>query len=109
MQLPVSVYMHKSKLSLCYLNAYIAFTGLVGEFCILDENTSTQEMPYDYKSVMHLGTHVFTKGRDKTIVPLKAIGHLSIGPYPTTLDIIHINMLYCQGKCNAYNDLYMYM
>ena len=79
------------------------FIGLISEFDILDENTSTQGLPYDYKSVMHPNMFAFGGGSSKTIVPLMAIGRLSIGPYPTAVDMLHLNFLYCGGICNSYN------
>ena len=60
-------------------------------------------MPYDYMSVMHLGMRAFAKGKSKTIVPVQAIDSFASGTYPTTYDIFHINVVYCEGTCNAYN------
>ena len=58
-------------------------------------------MPYDYMSVMHLGMYAFAKGKSKTIVPLQAINRFSFEAYPTDLDILHINVMYCEGTCNT--------
>ena len=82
-------------------NAYNHFTELVEEFDILDENKSTQGLRYDYLSAMHPDMYKFGKGRMKTIVPLNFIGCFSHVAYPSDLDILHMNILYCEG--NTYN------
>ena len=76
----------------------IAFTGLVEEFNILDKNTSTQGVAYDYWSIMHPGVLAFAKGKCNTIVPLKFTGNISVTTHPTLLDIFHVNILYCEGN-----------
>ena len=80
-------------------SAFIDITGLVGEFNILDENTSTQGLPYDHMSIMHPGIYAFAQGKTKTIVPLNSVHSCSTGTYmyPTTLDFFHINIMYCEG------------
>ena len=55
-------------------------------------------MPYDYGSVMHLGSYAFTKNSIKTIVPLKSIRRLSFKQYPTALDMFQMNIMYCEGN-----------
>ena len=99
-----SIVLHKT-----YLIAYaentilIAFTDLVGEFDILDEDTSTQGVAYDYSSVMHPGVNEFGKKGKETIAPLKSTGR-SYGPkYPSTLDILHIGIMYCEGNYYIYS------
>ena len=77
---------------------FVCFTGLERAFAILDENTSTQGVAYDYRSLMHLGPYAFAKGTDETIVPLKVTDRYSNRISPTFLDILHIKILYCQGN-----------
>ena len=76
----------------------IAFTGRVGEFDILDENTSTQGVAYDYRSVMHPTVVAFAKYRHKSIVLLNFTGPFYGPKYPTSLDIFHVNIMYCKGN-----------
>ena len=76
----------------------ISFTGLVGEFDILHENTSTQGVAYDYKSVMHLNAFAFAKGTNETMLPLKSDCPLYDTILPSSLDILHANILYCEGN-----------
>ena len=85
-------------LCLCLHNVSLALTGLVREFDILDDNTSTQGMPFDYQSVMHIGFLASAKRRTRTIVPLKISGHISITTYPTALDMFHLKIMYCAGN-----------
>ena len=87
-------------INLCRRTWYtlITFTGLEWQFDILDENiASTQGIPYDYKSVMHLGYTAFAKSREKTILPLKYNDRLTHVTTPTFLDFFHVNILYCGG------------
>ena len=84
----------------------IVFTGLLGEFDILHENTSTQGVVYEYKSVMHPGLYEFAKEKKKTIVPLKLAGRIYGANYPTTLDIFHMRIMYCEGNEHIYS-IYM--
>ena len=81
---------------------------MVGEFDILDENTSTQGLPYDHMSVMHPDTYVFAKGTNKTIFPLNSVRRCSVGAYPTPLDIFHLNIMYCEGT-HTTNYIHVHM
>ena len=56
---------------------------------------------------MHPGPYAYGKGRNRTIVPLKPIGPSSDTTYPSALDILHINILYCEG--NTYIQLNKYI
>ena len=85
------------------------FTGQVREFDILDENTSTQGVEYDYKSVMHLGVFAFSMGNLETIVPLKSPYPFYGTKYPSALDIFHVNILYCEGNKHIYIYIYIYI
>ena len=88
-------------MSMLMYNAFFGFTGLVGELDILDENTSTQGVAYDYRSLMHPVTYAFGNGRTITIVPVKFSGRVSKRVYPSDSDTLHIKILYCEG--NTYN------
>ena len=74
-----------------------------GEFSILDKNTSTQGVAYDYQSIMHPGAYAFSKGESRTIDRLHFIDYESDGTYPSALDLIHIHITYCEG--NTYNEI----
>ena len=79
-------------------NALICFTEHVGEFDILDENTSTQGVAYDYSSLMHLQYNAFAKGTSKTMLPFKTNG-LHLGrKCPSPLDFFHMKVMYCEGN-----------
>ena len=82
------------------------FPGLVREFDIVDENTSTQAIPYDYKSVMHPSFNAFAIRGTKTILPLKYGVHVSHSSYPTELDLLHINNMYCGGNTHHYQHMH---
>ena len=85
----------------------LGFKGLVEEFDIVDEDTSTQGVEYDYRSIMHPRVFAFGKRRTKTIVPINYTGPVANTAYPTGLDILHINIMYCEG--NIYIQLTIYI
>ena len=62
-------------------------------------------VPYEYGSMMHFQSRQYSISNDRTIVPL--IGWAKLGmsnqaselqSYPTKLDYLHINLLYCEGE-----------
>ena len=63
----------------------------------MDENISTQGIQYDYKSIMHNRRTQFSKGKLPAIVTLKYRGRLGSSPHPSSLGILHLNILYCGG------------
>ena len=86
------------------------FTGYEGQFFILDENVSTQGVKYDYQSVMQFIHNAFGRDGVRTIRPLKEMIHLANTYHPTSLDILHLDILYCKGIYtlnlkHAYNNL----
>ena len=97
-----SIVLHKAQFAYDDFTILIGFTALVGEFDILDKNTSTQGVAYDYKSVMHPCLSEFGKYKKKTIVPLNLTRPFYSARHPSTLDIFHIRITYCEGN-------YMYM
>ena len=61
----------------------------------------SQEIPYDYASIMHYPASEFSKNGQVTIVP----ANNSVSPdvlnsaiTPTPYDYLHVNFLYCGGK-----------
>ena len=98
--------LHKTILCLCLHNSFIDFAGMVKEFDIVDENTSTQGIPYEYSSVMHPGYFAFAKRKISTIVPLKIKGHMSCNAYPTAHDLLHLKIMYCAGNTCAFTTNY---
>ena len=65
--------------------------------------STTQGLPYDYKSVMHYRPTSYTF---PTISPIDykiSIYMLGASDVPTSTDYLHINLLYCRGmhgNCN---------
>ena len=80
-----------------------AFTLIEGKEDLfkISESSSTQNLPYDYHSIMHYKAFEFSKNITPTIQSLNAsIPQCSLGNsgVPTSFDILHINLLYCEGK-----------
>ena len=76
--------------------------GTFGNF-IIQDNSTTQSLPYDFESVMHFPYNLFSyKESAPTIVPksqdipLISLGKSNTG---TDLDFLHVNLLYCGGTC----------
>ena len=63
--------------------------------------SSTQELPYDYRSIMHFSSTEYSfKYPRQTLAPLnRTVAQLGGSSYPTRLDYLHINLLYCEGTC----------
>jgi len=57
-------------------------------------------VPYDYESVMHYGEYHFTKNGLRTIVPLQQGARIGQRQRITELDILKLNLLYCNKKEN---------
>ena len=60
----------------------------------------SQNLPYDYASVMHYRHSSHSKTGRPVIIPRRRsipITYLSSSPVPTDLDYLHINLLYCGG------------
>ncbi len=68
------------------------------------KGTSTQNIPYDFDSIMHYDAYAFTNNREPTIQPLNSTIPLSRIGQRSTLsdqDIRHIEALYCEGMCGV--------
>ena len=87
-----------------HLYSSIDYTGFEWQFDTLDgENVSTQGVPYDYHSIMHFSSRAFAKSTFvKTIEPLNFRDAFGKASYPTFLDTLHLNFLYCEGM-HMYN------
>ena len=76
-------------------------TGDKQKFNVEQNNVTTQQVPYDIKSLMHYTAFAFTKDSTKpTIVPLDPqikLESLGSSHIPTYFDLLHINFLYCKG------------
>ena len=67
----------------------------------VSQSSTTQNLPYDYHSIMHYKAFELSKNTTPTIKSLNAsVPECSLGnsKVPTSLDILHINLLYCDGK-----------
>ena len=68
----------------------------------IPENVSTQLLPYNYESIMHLPCRAYSMNGLLTIVPKEVHVHEHIFQgYPSAreLDYLHLNILYCNGEC----------
>lgn len=81
------------------------FAGHKNHFNIWAD-TTTQGLPYDYRSIMHpdalrySGDDQLTIVPSTTNIPMQIMG-TGIGGLPTPLDFMHINLFYCEGRVNA--------
>ena len=78
-------------------------------------NSLTNGIPYDYYSIMHYGSHDFSRNGRPTIVPWdRSVDTRRMGNVPTfsTRDVQHVNTLYtCQNSremdiCVIYVNVY---
>ena len=63
--------------------------------------TISQMLPYDYRSVMHYKPKLNSSNTESVMVPVsKSVSVATFGQsdFPTCLDYLHINLLYCGGK-----------
>ena len=68
----------------------------------IPENVSSQLLPYNYESIMHLPCRAYTINGLMTVVPKEPSvpGYmLQDNPLPHELDYLHLNILYCNGEC----------
>ena len=72
-------------------------TGYESEFEKDKDYLNTNNLPYDYKSLMHYDSFSYSKNKLPTLITRKG----DIIPIPqvaTELDYLHINLAYCGGK-----------
>ena len=66
------------------------------------EDASAQGLPYDIYSIMHFTSFACSINGEATMT-LQPDGYLLPMPkkqgMPTVYDYLHINLLYCHGKC----------
>ncbi|KAG8309063.1 hypothetical protein J6590_095018 [Homalodisca vitripennis] len=55
-------------------------------------------VPYDYNSIMHYGTHAFSRNREPTITPLKEGVEIGVRKNLSRGDVAKINIMY---NCNS--------
>ena len=69
---------------------------------VVQDGATSQELPYDYSSIMHFRHNAFSRPmcQKSTVlpsnqcIPKKKLGSSYTG---TELDFLHINLLYCGG------------
>ena len=69
-----------------------------------ERELTTQEVPYDYASIMHYGEFCASANGQRTILPVRnSTEAVFLGQfqYPTDYDYLHVNLLYCSGECSA--------
>ena len=68
----------------------------------VEEKSTSQGLPYDFESIMHYQNNTFSTSLEKlTLLPKNAnipSSRLGISQNGTTLDFLHVNILYCGGK-----------
>ena len=92
---------------LCFIHiVVIAHAGFEEKFGIGNRITS-QGLPYDFSSIMHFRNDAFSRESFKSTVvprnrtiPKTFLGSSASG---TDLDFLHLNLLYCGGKCAGAN------
>ena len=69
---------------------------------VIDQTSTSQNVPYDYKSIMHFAAYTGTSQAYPTIFPNfnsdLTILDLGNSNLPTEYDYLHINLLYCEGE-----------
>ena len=84
--------------------------GKEGDFHKLGMYESTQGLPYDIFSVMHPSQYYLGVCQRKTIFPLVHGRILQLGSsFPTFRDILHVNILYCQGKNHSFCNSHLFI
>ena len=66
-------------------------------------NSSTQGLPYQIESLMHFCYNEYSIWPDEFTMVSKQRIELLSSQFPTTLDYMHINLLYCNGKEKNWN------
>ena len=61
-------------------------------------DATSQGTFYDFNSIMHFDSHMFSRNGRPTIIPKVTGIKLAKNRVPTGLDYLHITLLYCDGK-----------
>ena len=83
----------------CFCSPFL--TDFVTNFQLVNEAMSTtNDVPYDYDSIMHYDAYAFSRNDRPTIEPLDdsiSLDRLGQRTHLSKLDLDHIKELYCQG------------
>ena len=86
----------------CFIHkAVITLAGFEEKFRVQNITTS-QGLPYDFRSIMHFRHDAFSRDHKSTVLPRSHtirktfLGSSASG---TDLDFLHLNILYCGGTC----------
>ena len=68
----------------------------------VQENSTTQQLPYDFESIMHFQHNAFSINPSKsTLIPISpgvSFNQMGTSKNGTTLDFLHVKLLYCGGE-----------
>ena len=70
--------------------------------------STTNDVPYDYDSIMHYDAYAFSRNSRPTIEPLDdsvSMDRLGQRTHLSELDLDHIKELYCQGIVSSSNHV----
>ena len=66
-----------------------------------EDEVNDQGIPYNYYSIMHYNAYTYSSNDKPTLVPLDhnvPVEILGTASYPSNLDLLHINTMYCDGE-----------
>ena len=73
----------------------------MNNFRLIDESTgTTNNIPYDFDSIMHYDAYAFSRNNEPTIEPLSdtvSLGRLGQRSQLSQYDLDHVRELYCRG------------
>ena len=89
---------------------HLILIGYQEHFAIAAVDSTTQGIPFDVASLTLHDSRIFSRNNQPTIEYLTnymqknwTFWQKSV---PSTLDILHLNLVYCRGKYNADKELY---
>ena len=80
-----------------FMNTYVESK----QYFVIPSNVSSQLLPYNFKSIMHLPCREYSMNGLMTIVPkdVYVCKHIMLGnSLPHEQDYLHLNILYCNGE-----------
>ena len=89
------------------INENNVIQGLINNFEIVSaEIASTQNLPYDFRSIMHYGRRAFSANGQDTITTLDSQFQTQIGQRErlSDTDIEHVRLLYCSGQTSQWGE-----